>query len=101
MKKPNSVREPIQVYLDEAERGQLDDIASREGISRSEALRRSVRSYHQQLSADRPPMLQLLSDAAGQEGLMNAPADMARRHDDYLTEAYTYRPPTRKRGRAQ
>jgi hypothetical protein len=36
------VREPIQVYLSEAEREELDRKAGEMGVSRSEALRRGV-----------------------------------------------------------
>ena len=36
------VREPIQVYLSTAERDQLDRLASRLGVSRSEVLRRGL-----------------------------------------------------------
>jgi hypothetical protein len=36
------VREPIQVYLTEAERAELDRLAAAMGVSRSEALRRGV-----------------------------------------------------------
>lgn len=36
------VREPIQVYLTEAERARLDRVAREMGVSRSEVLRRGV-----------------------------------------------------------
>lgn len=36
------IREPIQVYLSTAERDQLDRLASRLGVSRSEVLRRGL-----------------------------------------------------------
>ena len=36
------VREPIQVYLTEAERARLDRAAQEMGVSRSEALRRGI-----------------------------------------------------------
>ncbi len=36
------VREPIQVYLTEAERARLDRAAREMGVSRSEALRRGI-----------------------------------------------------------
>jgi hypothetical protein len=39
---PRRVREPIQVYLSEDERAQLDRAAQRLGVSRSEALRRGI-----------------------------------------------------------
>ncbi len=39
---PKSIREPIQVYLTEQERTELDRLAAAMGISRSAALRRGV-----------------------------------------------------------
>ncbi len=39
---PKRVREPIQVYLTEAERADLDFAASTLGVSRSEALRQGI-----------------------------------------------------------
>lgn len=36
------VREPIQVYLTEDERAELDAVATRLGVSRSEVLRRGI-----------------------------------------------------------
>lgn len=38
------VREPIQTYLTEAERAELDRTATDLGVSRSEALRRGIRA---------------------------------------------------------
>ncbi len=43
------VREPIQVYLTDQERAQLDRAAKRMGVSRSEVLRRGIESI-----AERP-----------------------------------------------
>jgi len=48
---PKSVREPIQVYLTEQEREQLDQVASELGISRSEALRRGVMALDRRSTA--------------------------------------------------
>ena len=39
------VREPIQVYLSTAEREQLDRVAGRMGVSRSEVLRRGLEEF--------------------------------------------------------
>lgn len=41
---PKTVREPIQVYLTPQERSELDRVAKKMGVSRSEALRRGVRA---------------------------------------------------------
>jgi hypothetical protein len=45
---PRRVREPIQVYLTEAERAGLDDAARKLGISRSELLRRGLEAMRRQ-----------------------------------------------------
>ena len=39
---PRRIREPIQVYLTEEERAELDSLAATLGVSRSEVLRRGV-----------------------------------------------------------
>ncbi len=39
---PKRVREPIQVYLTDKERAELDSLAATLGVSRSEVLRRGV-----------------------------------------------------------
>lgn len=88
MKSPKSVREPIQAYLDETERGWLDAIAEREGISRSEALRRSIRQYHQAGSSGTSPLLAIVDAALAEPGLATGPTDIAGRHDAYLADAY-------------
>ena len=87
MRKPKSVREPIQVYLDDAERAFLDEMAAREGVSRSEVLRRSVRQYRAVRSAE-SPMLRLLDEALAEPGLTTGEGDVAQRHDDYLADEY-------------
>ena len=88
MKSPKSVREPIQAYLDETERGWLDAIAEREGISRSEALRRSIRQYHQAGAAPTSPLLAIVDAALTEPGLSTGPGDIATRHDAHLADAY-------------
>ncbi len=90
MKKPNSVREPIQVYLDDTERSWLDAMAATEGVSRSELLRRSVRQYRATRDDAQSPMLRLLHDAQLGAGETPNSADAARRHDEVLAEAYAY-----------
>ena len=78
------VREPLQVYLTTAERETLDRLARQAGISRAEVLRRGLRSFAAEAKGGESPMLQLIDRLAGAD----LPADLARRHDDYLAEAY-------------
>jgi len=94
MKKPNSVREPIQVYLDETERSFLDEIAAREGVSRSEVLRRSVRQYRATRADDESPMLRLLNDVQLGVGESTNSDDAGPRHDELLADAYSYAAPS-------
>ncbi len=59
---PN-VREPIQVYLTEAERARLDASAGALGVSRSEVLRRGIDALQRPLTgADVPDALTPLVD---------------------------------------
>lgn len=48
------VREPIQVYLTEEERSDLDDLAVDLGLSRSEVLRRGITMLSQSALPDEP-----------------------------------------------
>jgi hypothetical protein len=51
---PKRVREPIQVYLTDKERAQLDRLAGAMGVSRSEVLRRGVAALEPPTSAAGP-----------------------------------------------
>lgn len=81
---PRRVREPIQAYLDEADRALLEETARRTGLARAEIVRRGLRAFAQEALAERRPggsleyLIGLLPDA---------PADLADRHDDYLARA--------------
>jgi hypothetical protein len=79
-----AVREPIQVYLTAEERTELDRLASDEGISRAEVLRRGIRSYALECAAGDSPVLDLMTELKGDDW----PSDIAANHDDYLADAY-------------
>ena len=81
---PREVREPLQVYLTTGERETLDRLARQAGISRAEVLRRGLKSFAAEQQAGDSPMLKLIDELASAD----LPADLARRHDDYLAEAY-------------
>ena len=78
---PRRVREPVQVYLDEADRALLVEVARRTGLSRAEILRRGLRVVAADLLSEQRPgssldyLIGLLPDA---------PADVGARHDEYL-----------------
>ena len=79
-----NVREPVQVYLDAADRALLEDVARRTGLARAEILRRGLRSVAVRLLAERAPgwSFQRLVGALGDDPTL--PRDLAERHDDYL-----------------
>ena len=93
-RRPARVREPVQVYLDPADRELLNRLAARTGLSRAELLRRGVRQLAERELTDRPPgwSLERLRGALGNDP--DLPRDLSARHDFYL-----YAAPHRKRPR--
>lgn len=81
MPKARRVKEPVQVYLDPADRELLEDVAARTGLSRAEILRRGLRTFAERALGDRAPgwSLDRLVGA-----LDRAPRDLAAKHDEYL-----------------
>jgi len=94
-KSPNRgrVREPIQAYLDPADRRLLEDIVRRTGLPRAEIVRRGLRAFAQQTLAERAPgwSLDVLIGALG--GDPTLPPDLAADHDRYLADAADDEPP--------
>ena len=80
-RRTNTVREPIQVYLTQAERAKLDRLARELDVSRAEALRRGMdalaerhnQSFYERFDA----YLKTIPD-------FDAPPDLAENHDEYL-----------------
>ena len=83
LKSPRRVREPVQVYLDPADRALLQEIAARTALPQTEILRRGLRRLAAELT-DNPPgaSLDRLIGSLGQAE--DLPADLAVRHDEYL-----------------
>jgi hypothetical protein len=75
------VREPIQVYLDGAERSVLDRLARDLAVSRAEVLRRGLDLLQRQ---QRVSLYEGLEPLIGAFGTSETPVDLAERHDDYL-----------------
>jgi hypothetical protein len=75
------VREPIQVYLDGAERSVLDRLARDLAVSRAEVLRRGLDVLQRQRQVSVYDALQPL---IGAFGTPDTPTDLAERHDEYL-----------------
>jgi hypothetical protein len=78
------VREPVQVYLDRADRSLLEELAEQTGLSRSEILRRGLRRVAREFLEDREPgaAFERLIGALGDNPSL--PTDLAARHDAYL-----------------
>lgn len=86
--KPKAVKEPVQVYMDRRDRSLLDEVASAEGISRAEVLRRGVRAYaRQRIPPGESPLDRFMREARKLDWAPG-PTDIGERHDDYLAEIY-------------
>lgn len=78
------VREPVQVYLDGADRDLLENLAHRTGLPRAEVLRRGLRRLAQTELAEHKPgwSLDVLIGAMGDDPRL--PTDLSARHDEFL-----------------
>lgn len=84
-RRPPTVREPVQVYLDGPDQERLERLTSRLESTKSDVLRRGLRALERQLSdPSEHPALRI----AGIFDLSQAgAADAARDHDRLLAEA--------------
>lgn len=89
--KTPTVREPVQVYLDERDRDLLERVAGHSGLSRAEVLRRGLRELAVAVlrQAGSANALESLIGALGTD--TSIPTDLSARHDEYLTAAETRR----------
>lgn len=90
---PRQVREPIQVYLDRAERGRLDRLARDLGLSRAEVLRRGLESLERH---EAKSFYEAFEPLIGAFDNPDAPTDLSVNHDEYLAqdlEQEWHRPP--------
>ncbi len=101
-KTTRAVREPVQVYMEAADRALLERVAIGSGLSRAEVLRRGLHRYAAELLADSSPALAFLESAASVVPV-TAASDVAAHHDDYLADweqaSWTGSPATRKAAR--
>ncbi len=78
------VREPVQVYLDPADRDLLEQVVRATGLSRAEILRRGLRRVADDALTEHAPgwSLDRLVGALGAGA--DLPTDLAECHDEYL-----------------
>lgn len=74
------------MYLAAPDRALLDRVAKKAGVSRAEVLRRGVRRLAADVLADENPMLSFIEQMSSTKWPAGTPADVAERHDVYLTE---------------
>lgn len=79
--------EPLQVYLDAAQRRRLEQMAGQLGLSKSDVVRRGLEALERQLSdpADHPALR--IIGIATSETTANPGYDVALEHDRYLAES--------------
>lgn len=75
---------PVQVYLDDADRGRLERLARRLGISMAETIRVALRRLAAESWGEDDPLLRL----AGSLDSAAVPCDLSTRHDEYAVSGY-------------
>jgi len=83
-KKPAMVREPIQIYLDRAERHQLDLLARELDVSRGEVVRRGLEALRRSTPKS---FYEAFEPLIGSMSGRDLPADLSENHDKYLADA--------------
>lgn len=75
---------PIQVYLDTRDRGLLDRLARRLGLSRAETIREAIRRWAAEISGEQDRLLALIGSIDDPA----VPTDLSTRHDEYAVAGY-------------
>jgi hypothetical protein len=84
---PARVREPVQVYLDPADRALLDAVAESSSLPRSEVLRVALRRLAADLPRAERPGASFSLLVGSLDAATDVPRDLAARHDAYLYAA--------------
>jgi len=85
---PPRVREPVQVYLDPADRDRLERLREQLGSNKSDVLRRGLEALERELAdPERHPALRIIGIGGGADAGLAPDGDVAREHDRYLTDA--------------
>jgi hypothetical protein len=77
-------RAPVQVYLTDEDRGRLEHLAERLGLSMAETLRLALRRLAAEALGEDDPLLRM----AGSLESIEVPCDLSTRHDDYAVSGY-------------
>jgi len=86
-KSARRVAEPVQVYLDQTERGRLDWLAELLGETKSAVVRRGLEALERQVADPAAhPALKIIG-IAEERARSPAPYDIAREHDRFLAES--------------
>lgn len=80
---------PVQVYLDDEDRGRLERLARRLGVSMAETIRVALRRLAAESWGEDDPLLRL----GGSLDSAAVPCDLSTRHDEYAVSGY----PSRRR----
>lgn len=83
-KKPDMVREPVQVYLDQHDRDLLEALARHSSLSRAELLRVGLRRLSDDMLGQARPGASTDVLLGALDAALTVPTDLAARHDDYL-----------------
>ncbi|HSM59920.1 MAG TPA: ribbon-helix-helix protein, CopG family [Longimicrobiales bacterium] len=85
---PARVREPVQVYLDPADRDRLDRLREQLGSNKSDVLRKGLEALERELTdPERHPALRIIGIATGADWPPEEAGDAAREHDRILADA--------------
>jgi hypothetical protein len=79
-----SRRAPVQVYLDDEDRGRLERLAQRLGLTMAETVRVALRRLAAADWGEDDPLLRL----AGSLESVDVPCDLSTRHDEYAVSGY-------------
>lgn len=86
--KGRRVAEPVQVYLDAADRGRLGRLAEQLDSTKSDVLRRALEALERQLmDPSAHPALRIIGMGAGRPAVSSPGYDSAREHDRFLAES--------------
>ena len=88
--KPGKVREPVQVYLDAADRERLDRLSQQLDATKSDVLRQALGALERELTdIENHPAIRIIGIAGDPAGRPDPPDlgyDPAVEHDRYLAE---------------